>query len=117
MNYSKLAELFEIKPYRWSLRGDPYLWDLMAERLKDNDIPETKDDLCKLISIEFEVLTGSSITKKGIIKVAKLSHGGMSSGMITGGFWSKTIVTYLWLLIEGKSREETRYLFWPNKAS
>ena len=57
----KLSLIFEEKPVRWGLRGDPYFWDYLKE------IAEYMD---------FAV-------------IEQFAHGGMSSGGVDNMWWTE----------------------------
>ena len=70
------------------MRGDPYLWNEMRDHFAETPLPETADELIDLIETTFEQLTEHSISEeKKHIFIERLSHGGMSSGMISLEFW------------------------------
>ncbi len=101
-----LSLIFERRPSRWGLRGDPYLWDEM----KDNCVAQSLDidevGIAKFVSEYFEKVTGVPMTFEARAYVERFAHGGMSSGSVDGGFWiSKGIPT----LIENLHRIKAGY--------
>lgn len=83
----KVAELFEQGPGQWGLRGDPYLWQEMQERLMDIEVPQTAEELKTLLEDTYEEVTGYSISHEQIFVIERFKHGGMSSGGISPSFW------------------------------
>ena len=90
-----IAELFRPEPFRWGLRGDPYLWRDMQQRLAAVGRPATEDELVATIAAMFEELTGHAISHADCIHLEKYSHGGMSSGMVSPEFWRNTAIPLL----------------------
>ena len=87
-----VASLFEQEPARWGLRGDPYLWKEMREHFKQTLIPATANDLVDLIEAAFKSLTGHSVSESEAFFVERLSHGGMSSGVVSPEFWRVKVI-------------------------
>jgi len=91
-NPKSIAAFFEERPYQWGLRGDPHLWNEMSEHFARNPIPVSADELIHLIETAFELSTGHSISKEVNFYVARFSHGGMSSGMVSPEFWRNKVI-------------------------
>ena len=77
----KLSKIFEEKPERWGLRGDPYFWDYLKERAENMDII-SPDELEKWIKEEYSSLSGKALTDEymDFAVIEQFAHGGMSSG-------------------------------------
>lgn len=90
-----VAVLFEPEPMSWGLRGDPWLWREMKERLASVQLPRTAEDVAAIVSAEFERLTGRPVSRSETIYVERYSHGGMSSGMVSPDFWRDTAIPLL----------------------
>src|SRR5262245_34653123 len=45
----KLSALFDPEPHTWGLRGDPYLWRELRERLSSTDFPASADEVTALL--------------------------------------------------------------------
>jgi len=86
-NIMKVSEIFEDEPIQWGLRGDPYLWREMRERLKVIDMPSTSEELKALIERTYEAATGHALTDENHFTIERFKHGGMSSGGISPQFW------------------------------
>jgi hypothetical protein len=82
-----IAAFFEERPYQWGLRGDPHLWDEMSEHFANTPIPDTVDELVRLIEAAFESLTEHPISEETNFYIERFSHGGMSSGVVSPEFW------------------------------
>ena len=82
----KLADIFNEKPERWGLRGDPYFWDYLKERAGDKDLI-TCDELVAWIKSEHLALSGEEMTPFSMVRIAEFEHGGMSSGGVSGEWW------------------------------
>lgn len=83
----KVSTLFEDEPEQWGLRGDPYLWRELKERLDRTELPESPEQLKQIIEEEYEAATGHSINHMKHFGVERFKHGGMSSGGISPEFW------------------------------
>ena len=90
-----IADFFQNKPGQWGLRGDPYLWQEMAEQFAQTPIPQTAEQLEQLLTDAFETLTGQPLTTETFIPVARFPRGGMSGGMVSPQFWRETAVPVL----------------------
>ena len=101
-----LSIVFERRPSRWGLRGDPYLWDEMKDNCVTRSLDIDEYGIAKFVSEYFEKATGVPLTFEARAYVERFAHGGMSSGSIDGGFWiSKGIPT----LIENLHRINAGY--------
>lgn len=91
----QLSALFEEEPFRWGLRGDPYLWRDMGRTLRAVALPQTEAQFVALIESTFEQLTGAPLSSTDYIYVEKYDHGGMSSGYVSPPFWRETALPLL----------------------
>lgn len=82
-----IGALFADEPGFWGLRGDPYLWQEMRERLSLVALPASEADLVSSIEREFASITGHTLKDKNDFYVERFYHGGMSGGYISGEFW------------------------------
>ena len=90
-----VGQLFQGKPWQWGLRGDPYLWQEMAEHFAETPLPDTTAQLEQLLAQAFEALCGQPITAEEFIAVERFPRGGMSGGMVSPAFWRETAVPLL----------------------
>lgn len=85
-----LSSLFEPRPERWGLRGDPYLWEDLQQSFSEITFPCSETKVIRLFEHFFEELTGHSFnTDCSYYVVDKYKHGGMSSGGISIEFWKE----------------------------
>ena len=82
-----LSVIFDERPKRWGLRGDPYLWEELREECVGKDLPLTPEGVVELVCTKFESVSGVPLTCDARPYVAKYAHGGMSSGQLSGLFW------------------------------
>lgn len=82
-----ISKLFLPEPSPWGLRGDPHLWREMREAFHDVPYPREESELALLILQKFELLAGSKLQGGKNIYVARLEHGGISSGWVSPEFW------------------------------
>jgi hypothetical protein len=87
-----VSELFEDVPVQWGLRGDPFLWKEMKEYLGARPLPESPDDLERILRSAFKELTQGTLDKPTPIRLERYDHGGMSSGMVCPEFWRETAI-------------------------
>ena len=84
----KLSDIFEDKPQRWGLRGDPYFWDYLKEHAENMEII-SPDELENWIKEEYFSLSEKALTDKymDFAVIKQFAHGGMSSGGVDNGWW------------------------------
>jgi hypothetical protein len=92
---NSLAGIFEPKPTRWGLRGDPMLWADMQMTLAGHPIPASQTDLITLLEQTFEALTGLPLTYPDPIYIQKYDTGGLSRGSVSPEFWQHEAMPYL----------------------
>jgi hypothetical protein len=96
--------LFDPEPETWGLRGDPHLWRALRDRLADQPLPASADDLATLLRDAFRDLAGTDLASDPAASVYRqqYAHGGLSSGMISLDTWRLRLLP---LLVErGRSR-------------
>ncbi len=91
----KLSKIFQKTPSRWGLRGDPYLWQEMSEKLGDLTYPDTEAKFTAIVEQAYEQLTGAPITQRDDPFIERYSHGGMSSGFVSPQFWTEEAIPLL----------------------
>ena len=96
----KVSEIFNEKPERWGLRGDPYFWEYLKKLTEDIETI-SPDGLEKLISDEFLSLSGKPLAMTSMGYVEQFAHGGMSSGGIDGAWWIETGIPLLKIRLQG----------------
>jgi len=93
----KMADLFDPEPHTWGLRGDPYLWRALRERLAGTDMPASAEEAVSLLHAAFGELTGLDLASETASAAyrAQYGHGGMSSGMISLDTWRQGLMPML----------------------
>lgn len=91
----KVSEIFEKEPVQWGLRGDPFLWRELKEKMKGITMPSSVEALQALIEIEYEKSTGQSIHVMEIIGIERFKSRGMSSGCVSPEFWATKAIPLL----------------------
>ncbi|WP_226669683.1 hypothetical protein [Metabacillus litoralis] len=95
MNTS-VSIIFERKPNKWGLRGDPYLWNELQTTFARIPLPCSTSQFIQLLKKHFQEVTNHEFsTKIETLSVEKYSHGGMSSGVISTLFWEKEALPLL----------------------
>jgi len=83
----KVSEIFEEEPIQWGLRGDPFLWRELKEKMIRVEMPASPEELQALIEREYEKSTGQSISNMKNIGAERFKSHGMSSGGVCPEFW------------------------------
>jgi molybdenum cofactor cytidylyltransferase len=83
--HNSVASLITAEPA--GLRGDPHFWQAFKSLATTIAIPETVEELEKLLLEMFKELTGEYPEKGKNIFVEAFSHGGMSSGHVSSDTW------------------------------
>ena len=81
------SAVFEKRPQRWGLRGDPYFWEELRESFAGQALPLSADAVVESVCVKFESVTGVPLTYDARPYVERYAHGGMSSGHVSGLFW------------------------------
>ena len=92
---TKASTLFDPEPTSWGLRGDPYFWRYLKEKLASVGMPTGPDALERFIRHEHLKLSGKELTMSSMAYVERFAHGGMSSGGISGHWWTETGIPLL----------------------
>ncbi len=90
-----VADLFQQKPVQWGLRGDPHLWQEMADHFAQTPLPGSSEQLKQLLIQAFATLTGQPLTTETHIRVERFPRIGISGGMVSPEFWRETAVPLL----------------------
>jgi hypothetical protein len=90
--WAVVADLFDPAPDQWGLRGDRFLWMEMRHALCHVEIPEEPEVLAQTITCAFAALTGVALDRQAEFYVKRFARGGMSSGMVSGQFWSERFI-------------------------
>jgi hypothetical protein len=82
-----VAEIFEIHPEHWGLRGDPYLWEDLKEFFSNIPLPYSVERFKKSFHIFYKLTSGYEIKAGEKFYIPGYDEGGMSGGMIHSSFW------------------------------
>lgn len=93
---SSVGDLFTPEPKRWGLRGDPFLWRALSQRLASTALPARFSDLAATLEAAFMSETNRSLVS-GIspFHLEQFAHGGMSSGEVDPQFWIRQALPLL----------------------
>jgi molybdenum cofactor cytidylyltransferase len=91
------GDLFTPVPLRWSLRGDPHLWEAMRLRFAAQPLPADQWALADAVRAAFQELTGAPLAADaGQVPMPAYRIGrGISDGVVDGGWWHHTGLTLL----------------------
>jgi hypothetical protein len=93
---SGLSVLFDPEPNTWGLRGDPYLWRAMRERMAGRAVPASADEAIGLLREAFRELAGVDVAgPASSVYREQYAHGGMSGGMISLDAWRERFMPLL----------------------
>ena len=87
MDAASLRAVCQPPPARWGLRGDPYLWEDLAQALAGQPLPTSPAAVDNLLRSLYEQLVGEAPRAGCYTFVARYAHGGMSSGYVDANFW------------------------------
>lgn len=91
----KLSVIFDPEPESWGFRGDPYFWRYLKKRVARVDLPVDPARLERFIREEHYRLSGTRLAPGSIAIVEAFAHGGMTSGGLSGAFWTKYAIPLL----------------------
>ena len=91
----KVSDLFYPEPERWGFRGDPYFWRYLRQLFSNTDMPFDPDMLESVIRKEHLRLSGEKMSLHSKAFFPMFSHGGMTSGGVSGEYWMKTAIPLL----------------------
>lgn len=109
-----VSEIFDEKPAQWGLRGDPYLWDEMQKEFSTVPIVVSVEMFREMFYAAFAKLTNASLMPGKMVYCPEYAHGGMSSGKISGDFWTGTVLPLLLSRLEKYHifRISNNYVVW-----
>lgn len=93
----QVGDLFAREPYQWGLRGDPYAWAAMRERLADVPMPPERHELQALLHHTLREVVGAEAGGPDTepTYVEEFAHGGISSGMVDLQTWRERLIPIL----------------------
>ncbi|MFF5973349.1 hypothetical protein ACFY7C_17680 [Streptomyces sp. NPDC012769] len=93
---AKMAALFDPEPEVWGLRGDPYVWRTLRDRLAGTDVPPTTEAATALLRAAFAEVVGVDLdTPESSVYREQYAHGGMSSGVVHLDTWRERLMPML----------------------
>lgn len=105
-------DMFEPRPTRWGLRGDPLLWDALEASLEPLE-PSDIDDIEAHLRALYAKLVGEPLTEADTpVEVERFKMGGMSSGMVSPTFWREEGIPLLVSRFPGRTAAAGETLWW-----
>lgn len=95
MQHQNLSVLFTQRPEKYGYRGDYYFWEYLEHYFQEHPEFSKKEDIINIIQQRFKQLSGVDLTADAMPCVQELSHGGMSSGFLSGAFWLNVAIPLL----------------------
>ncbi|MEU7601841.1 hypothetical protein [Streptomyces sp. NPDC041003] len=94
---AKMADLFDPEPKTWGLRGDPHVWRALRDHLSGTDVPESVDEVVRLLRAAFSKLVGIDLVGDLASSAYReqYAHGGMSSGVVSLDTWRERLMPLL----------------------
>ncbi len=90
-------ELFEQQPEHWGLRGDPYVWEAIRQRLVSVPLPDGDTELENLLLTAFALVVGVDLRIESAENVYReeFAHGGISGGHVCIPTWRDRLIPLL----------------------
>lgn len=92
-----MDQLFDEEPEQWELRGDPYVWAALRERLAGLPLPADDTTLEETLLTVFTSVVGVDLRTELADRVYReeFAHGGMSSGPVHLPTWWDSLIPLL----------------------
>ncbi len=92
-----MAVLFDPEPGTWGMRGDPYVWWAVRDRLSSTAVPPSVDEVTALLRASFGEVVGLDLdeAESSAVYREQYAHGGMSSGMVHLDTWRERLMPLL----------------------
>ena len=90
-----MAALFQPGPGQWGLRGDPHLWQELAELAAERPLPYSEIELSDWLHAQFLDLTGQPLSAEKPIAVERYPRRGMSGGLVSPAWWREKLLPLL----------------------
>lgn len=89
--------VFVEPPPQWGLRGDPFLWQELHERLLERPAPASVDELLQLLRDELAALCGTDLigSRERALRVERYPDGGLSGGHVSPQAWREELLPLL----------------------
>lgn len=91
----KVSAIFNERPEKWGLRGDPFLWDDLEREFSQVLLPCTEEEFISKMKEYFFYITGHSLDEIDNFYVEQYNKGGMSSGYICPEVWNNEFLPLL----------------------
>ena len=93
----RVGGLFAREPVQWGLRGDPYVWAAMRERLADAPMPSDWFELRTLLYATFREVVGVEPEESATetVYLEEYALGGTSSGVVHLPTWRDRLIPIL----------------------
>ena len=85
----KLSELFHVNPIEFGLQGDPYLWKILEYHFQEVNLPDSVEQLNKMLETAFLDLTDYSLDYEKSLFIECSKFGGMLTGGVSPIFWKE----------------------------
>lgn len=106
-----ISLIFDPKPEKWGLRGDPYLWDDLQKVFTTIPLPCSKTLFIHHFEKFFQELTNHPFkADTDFFQVDKYAHGGMSTGGISVNFWKKQALPLLITRLHKENKDSLKAL-------
>lgn len=94
---SWVDDVFAPLPQQWGLRGDPLLWQELADAARSTSRPPTRDAFERLLGREWARLCGTDLTSTDTERLAvrRYPRAGMSGGFVSPPAWRDRLVPLL----------------------
>lgn len=92
-----METLFDPEPEKWGLRGDPWVWRAMRERLAGTPVPAAAAEVRSMLQATFTELVGVDLAteQEEMVYRPEFAHGGMSSGHVHMPTWRTRLMPLL----------------------
>ena len=93
-----MGDLFADEPRQWGLRGDPFVWAAMRERLDATPIPAEATDAERLLRQAFDAVVGVDLDDPGAgepVYREEFAQAGVSSGYVHVATWRDRLIPLL----------------------
>lgn len=88
--------IFDPEPEQWGLRGDPYVWAEICDRLEGSPVPVVAEEAVSILHDAFRVVVGVALDEPlDRVAVERFDHGGMSGGWVDLKTWREHLMPLL----------------------
>src|SRR4051812_6827609 len=92
-----VADLFDPEPPQWGLRGDPWVWRALRDRLGGTYLPPSAGEVESMLYAAFNRLVAVDLATDVAPEVYReeFAHGGLSSGQVSLDIWRSYLMPLL----------------------